>query len=89
MRGLGFGAGENFQGRRDGYGFAAPSGLPPVVWDAYTRLDALVYYRYRRFRFQINLDNLADRRYVEGGEQAAWIYVNPGRALKLTASYRY
>lgn len=87
--GLDLGLGTRYQGSRDGYGFAANSGLPAAQWGSYTDINAFISYRWKGLKGQLNVDDLANRTWIEGGEGPFWVYPNQGRMIKFSLSYGY
>ena len=85
---LGVGGGVRFEGARVGPTFGAPYTLPDI-WPAYTEGDALAYWAWKHFRVQLNVENVTNKLYIEGGEGAFWVYTNPGRVTKISVSYQY
>ena len=87
--GLGAGVGTRYQGTRDGYGFATSLGLPAAKWGSYTDVTVFLSYQWRRFKGQLNVDDLANHTWIEGGEGPLWIYPNLGRTVRFTLGYEY
>ncbi len=48
----------------------------------WTRVDAALYYKMRRFDFYLNVSNVLDRQYIASAQSA--ITLNPGEARKIT-----
>lgn len=88
LSGLGLGAGQRFQGTRDGYAYSDPT-YPKVRWDAYTTTTAMASYQFGSYKVQLNVDNIFDKKWVDGGEGPLWLFINPGRIIKLSANYKY
>ncbi|HVU34236.1 MAG TPA: TonB-dependent receptor [Opitutaceae bacterium] len=81
LRGLGLGLGVIYTGK-------AWSGDPTTalyyVLPGWTRFDLAAYYKWRRFEFALNVQNLFDRRYIASAQSP--ITLNPGETRKLTLS---
>lgn len=56
---------------------------------AYTTSTANFAYEAKSYRIALNLDNVFDKDFVEGGENATWLYTNPGLTWKLSVEYRF
>ena len=54
---------------------------------AVTRADLAFYYKWKRYDFALNVNNVTDRSYIAGGD--APTDVTPGAPRKITASVRY
>jgi iron complex outermembrane receptor protein len=86
LQGLGVGAGL--------YGVGAREATLPNSYrlPGYVRADAALYYQVGRWRTQLNLTNLFDRRYYTGGAASVFNYtLAPGQPLsaQLTLAYRF
>lgn len=83
--GYGAGAGLNYVGAR----FANPGNT--VTLPAYVTADAMAYYRSGAAELQLNLANLADRRYTVAGHGSNKNLNLPGapRSVQLTLRYRF
>ncbi|MBL9214595.1 MAG: TonB-dependent receptor plug domain-containing protein [Opitutaceae bacterium] len=87
LKGLRLGAGSVHKG-------PIPWGLATgaaAAWTAasYTTTDAFVTYSRDRYRLAVNVDNVADKRFSEGGGDSTWVHLNPGRTFKFTCTYRF
>ncbi len=70
--------------------FASVAGqLKQFIAPAYTTSTAMLSYEAKAYRIALNLDNVFDKDYIEGGENATWLYTNPGFTWKLSAEYRF
>jgi iron complex outermembrane recepter protein len=86
LNGFKFGAGYVFQGERVGPTFQ--DGFVPR-FDSYETVRAFASYNTKRFRYQLNVDNIFDKEYVDGFENVTWIYASPGRTFKFTIAYNF
>jgi iron complex outermembrane recepter protein len=86
FQGFKFGAAYVFQGERIGPTFQ--DGFIPR-FDSYETVRAFVGYNTKRFRYQINVDNIFDKEYVDGFEFVTWIYPSAGRTFKFTVAYNF
>jgi iron complex outermembrane receptor protein len=81
LKGLGLGTGVVYVGE-------AWAGDPTTAvyykMDAWTRIDASVYYKWKRYDLSLNIQNLLDRRYISSAQSA--ITLNLGEQRKLTFS---
>lgn len=57
--------------------------------DSYDTTRAFLAYNWKRYRFQLNVDNIFDEKFVDGYEFVTWIYTHPGRTFKFTAAYSF
>jgi iron complex outermembrane recepter protein len=82
LQGLGFGFGLVFVDNRE-------SSVPNINFrfPSYVRADAALFYRRENWRASINVNNLFDTEYYEGGYGAQ--YFNPGAPINVTASLSY
>jgi outer membrane receptor for monomeric catechols len=70
--------------------FGSGAGQLNKFWGpAYTTSTAMVSYEAKTYRLALNLDNVFDKDFIEGGENATWLYTNPGLTWKLSAEYRF
>ena len=69
--------------------FANPAPTPWLVSPAYTTMMAFVSYEHKNYRVALNIDNLTDKKFIEGGENAVWVHTNPGRTFKFSVEYRF
>lgn len=87
LKNLSFGGGAYYKGSAP---FAnAPGQLVPYVAPGYTTGTAFITYQWKNTKFQLNVDNLTDKTYVNGGQFAAWLDVVQGRTFKFSATYRF
>lgn len=81
LKGLGFGTGIVCLGK-------AWAGDPTTTvyynLPGWTRVDSSVYYRWKRYSFALNIQNLLDRRYIASAQSA--LTLNPGEQRKFTFS---
>ena len=86
FKGLGFGVGEYYVGRRE-------ANLPNTYdLAAYWRTDATAFYEREHWRAQINVLNVFDRHYYTGGETGTFNYtLNPSEPVTVqgTLSYKF
>jgi iron complex outermembrane recepter protein len=79
LKGLGGGLGVIYVGK-------AWAGDPTTalyyVLPGWTRVDAALYYKLRRYEFYLNVSNLFDRQYIASAQSA--ITLNPGEERKIT-----
>lgn len=70
--------------------FGSGAGQLNKFWGpAYTTSTAMVSYEAKTYRLALNLDNVFNKDFIEGGENATWLYTNPGLTWKLSAEYRF
>ncbi len=83
LSGFGLGGGVRYVGET--YGDAYNE------WQAssYTLFDAVIHYDLGPWRFQLNGNNLADKRYVAACNGAAWCYYGNPRTVTFTAKYMW
>jgi iron complex outermembrane receptor protein len=62
-----------------------PTTVTYFVLPGWTRVDAALYYRWHRFAFALNVQNVGDRRYIQSAQSAE--YLVPGEQRKLTFSF--
>jgi iron complex outermembrane receptor protein len=86
LHGLGVGAGLYYVGARE-------ANLPNTYrLPSYVRADAALYYQFGRWRTQLNLTNLFDRRYYTGGSASVFNYTLAASqpfSAQLTLAYRF
>lgn len=89
LRNFAFGAGGNYVGER------LASKIPQVPnsrftqLPAYTAYTAFASYTRDRFRYAVNIDNVADEIFIQGAELPYWIFTDPGRMIKFSVGYKY
>lgn len=81
LRGLGVGLGAIYQGR---YWAGDPTTVTYFTIPGYTRLDSALYYKWHRYNFAINIQNLGDRKYIQSEQSAE--YILPGGERRITFS---
>jgi iron complex outermembrane receptor protein len=87
LSGLKFGFGVY---RKGDVPFASVAGQArQFIAPAYQTSTALIAYEAKRYRVALNFDNVFDKFYIEGGENATWLYTNPGRTVKFSVDYRF
>ena len=62
-----------------------PTTVTYFVLPGWTRVDAALYYRWHRYAFALNVQNVGDRRYIQSAQSAE--YLVPGEQRKLTFSF--
>lgn len=77
IKGLQLGAGFNYVGQRRAYFGNIPE---------YTTLDAVISYRFSRYKLQVNANNLFDKQYILNGGYGAYTPGTP-RSVLVTVSY--
>lgn len=75
--------------RKGSVPFSAPAPIGVFRGPAYTTSSAFVTYIKGKYRLTLNVDNVADKKFIEGGENATWLIVNPGRTFKFSVEYRF
>ncbi|MEO6244797.1 MAG: TonB-dependent receptor [Opitutaceae bacterium] len=83
------GSGYVFKGERT---TPTASGFPPpttVKLPAYNVTRVFASYTHGRYSYQLNVDNLFDKIYVQGAESVLWVQTDPGRVFKGTVTYRF
>jgi iron complex outermembrane recepter protein len=86
LKGLGFGLGAVYAGRRQAIITNVPASR--LQLPSYTRIDFGIYYRTRRIDYALNASNLFDRTYVVGAIPGGPERLSPGDPRKLTFSVR-
>ena len=84
LRGFGVGLGIVYTGEQHlvlSNSAAAYLAIPSV-----TRTDLALYYKWKRYDFAVNINNVTDKSYIAGGDSAQ--DVNPGAPRKVTFSAR-
>jgi iron complex outermembrane receptor protein len=81
LKGLGAGLGVIYQGR---YWAGDPTTTTYFPISGYTRVDLALYYKWKGINFAMNIQNLADRRYLASEQSAE--YIVPGEQRKVTFS---
>ncbi|MDB6095115.1 MAG: ferrichrome-iron receptor [Verrucomicrobia bacterium] len=85
LRGLGVGLGVIYVGDRNGILINDPAHAMTIPSN--TRMDFAVYYRWKRYDFAINVNNVTDLSYIASAN--ANTDVVPGDPRKITASLKY
>lgn len=80
LRGLGVGLGVNYVGKQWG---GDPASSPYFVIPGWTRADAAIYYKWRRYDIALNIQNLLDKRYISFTQNARYLGVGAERKLTL------
>jgi len=83
LAGLGFGAGARYTGAH--FGDARNEWETP----SYTLFDAAVHYDVSAWRFQLNVQNLADKQYISACNAIYWCYYGYERTVTATARYQW
>lgn len=87
LKNLSFGGGAYYKGSAP---FANnPGQLVPYIAPGYTTGTAFITYQWKNTKFVLNIDNITDKRYVNGGQSSAWLDVVQGRTFKFSAAYRF
>jgi iron complex outermembrane recepter protein len=60
-----------------------------TILPAYTVFDAAAYYAWQRYQFALNLKNLADKRYFQGGYFNYQLYPGDPREIQFTVRTRF
>lgn len=55
----------------------------------YTTYNAFATYTRGAVRYQVNIDNIGDTKFVQGAELPFWIFTDPGRSVKVSVSYKF
>lgn len=82
-RGIGFGIGGQY------YSAQAGDQLNTFQIPEYGLADALVSYRRGRFRLQLNVNNLLNKRYFTGSYDALYVLPGPPRTARVTAGWTF
>ena len=56
---------------------------------AWTRVDSSVYYKWKRYNFALNIQNLLDKRYISVAQSALTLNVGEQRKLTFSAGMRF
>ena len=86
LKGLGFGGGLIYTGKRQGIITNVSTGR--LEEPSYTRADLGLYYRRGRYDYAVNTQNLFDRTYVAGILPGDATRINPGEPRKISFSVR-
>jgi len=81
LRGLGVALGVIYVGK---YWAGDPTSTAYFTVPGYTRVDAALYYKWRRNDIALNIQNAGDRKYIQSVQSAE--YMVPGEARKITLS---
>lgn len=87
LAGLGFGLGVSYVGRRNGVIPTAKSALT-LPLDAYTTVDAAVYYAWGPYEATLKVSNLADAHYLDSAGTQGSLGVMPGGVRKIETTLR-
>lgn len=86
LKGLRVSSSVAYTGQQVGFNF--PNGVPTTIPER-TITNAMLGYKWKKYDFQLNVNNLADKIYVAGAESAIWIYADPGRDIRFSVNCRY
>ncbi len=89
LKGFKLGLGANFIGERVGPTLSAAAGALPTRIRSWTNYRAMVGYSWKHLTLQVNGDNLADKREIDGFESGFWITTDPGRVYRFSATYTF
>ena len=78
----GFSLGINHESTR----YTSSDTLTRVELPSYTKVDAAVYFEKRNYAISLNVENIFDQRYFDGGTRDTKLYVGEPRKLSLTFS---
>jgi iron complex outermembrane recepter protein len=82
---LGFGFGGRYYTEQEGDAtYSSPFTLP-----AYGLMDAAIYYDRGRFRAQVNVNNLADKRYFAGAYNNLYVLPGEPRTIRATVGWTF
>lgn len=85
LRGLGFGFGGRYYTEQEGDStYTNPFELP-----AYGLMDAAIYYNKGRFSAQVNVNNLADKRYFAGAYNDLYVLPGEPRTIRATVGWTF
>lgn len=86
LKGLGFGTGIVYVGK-------AWAGDPTTTvyyrLKGWTRVDSSIYYRWKRYDFALNIQNLLDKRYISSAQSALTLNIGEQRKLTFSAGMRF
>lgn len=86
LKGLGFGTGVIYVGK-------AWAGDPTTTvyynLSGWSRVDSSVYYKWKRYDFALNVQNLLDRRYIASAQSALTLNIGEQRKLILSVGTRF
>ncbi|MBI4624096.1 MAG: TonB-dependent siderophore receptor [Verrucomicrobia bacterium] len=74
---------------RDETPFSTPAGQPLYRLPGYTTTTGIISYDRSNVRVSLNIDNIFDKFFIEGGQQASSMDPNPGRNVKFSLEYRF
>ena len=78
LRGFGVGSGVIYQSAATGPVIRRLS--PTFTIPGYTRVDSALYYKWRRYTFALNVQNIGDRRYIRpNNPRSTWSRGNSAR----------
>lgn len=86
LKGLKVGAGAFHKGDML---YASPAPVANYLASDYTTSTVFFIYQTSRFRLSLNVDNLTDEEFIDGGENATWLITNPGRTFKFSIGYQF
>ena len=81
LKGLGVGLGAIYVGK---YWAGDPTTVTYFTIPGYTRVDTALYYKWQRYNFALNIQNVGDRRFIQSEQTAE--YLVPGEQRKITLS---
>ncbi|WP_158277660.1 TonB-dependent receptor [Opitutus sp. ER46] len=84
FRGLGVSVDANYQNE---YVMANGSILYTVA--PRTLMDAGLFYTWKKYRFQVNVNNLTDKKYIAGGYLPQRVFLGAGRNVRFSATYTW
>lgn len=86
LKGLGFGSGFIYVGK-------AWAGDPTTTvyyqMPAWGRLDASAYYKWKRYNFAVNVQNVLDRKYISSSQSALTLNTGEQRKITFSASVKF
>jgi outer membrane receptor protein involved in Fe transport len=70
-------------------GFTFPTTGQQTSIPERTIVNGMIGYSWKKYDFQLNVQNIGDEIYVAGTESPLWIYADPGRIFRFSVNYRY
>ncbi len=86
LKGLGFGTGVVYVG--DAWA-GDPTTALYYKLPAWTRVDTSVYYKWKRFDFAMNVQNLMDRRYISSAQSATTLNIGEQRKITFSVGMKF
>lgn len=84
LKGLGASLAANYQNE-----YVLANGAVNYTVEPRTLVDAGLFYNWRKYKFQLNVNNLTDKKYIAGGFLPQRVYLGAGRNIRVSATYTW